>query len=29
MTAWSWAAIVLQGAFALYFLWLKVGPGAV
>jgi Mn2+/Fe2+ NRAMP family transporter len=29
MTAWSWAAIGLQAAFALYFLWLKLGPGAV
>jgi Mn2+/Fe2+ NRAMP family transporter len=29
MTAWSWAAIILQAAFALYFLWLKLGPGAV
>jgi Mn2+/Fe2+ NRAMP family transporter len=28
MTAWSWVAIVLQAAFALYFLWLKFGPSA-
>jgi Mn2+/Fe2+ NRAMP family transporter len=29
MTAWSWVAIILQAAFAAYFLWLKLGPGAV
>jgi Mn2+/Fe2+ NRAMP family transporter len=29
MTAWSWAAILLQAAFAAYFVWLKLGPGAV
>ena len=29
MTAWSWAAIVLQAAFALYFLWFKFGPSSV
>lgn len=29
MTAWSWVAIVLQAVFAIYFLWLKLGPGAV
>lgn len=29
MTAWSWGAIILQAAFAAYFLWLKLGPGAV
>ena len=28
MTAWSWVAIALQAAFAVYFLWLKLGPGA-
>ena len=28
MTAWSWAAIALQAAFALYFLWFKFGPSA-
>ena len=28
MTAWSWAAIALQAAFALYFLWFKFGPAA-
>ncbi len=26
MTLWSGTAIALQGAFALYFLWLKFGP---
>lgn len=26
MTAYSWASIVLQAAFALYFLWFKFGP---
>ena len=25
MTAWSWAAIILQAAFASYFLWMKFG----
>jgi Mn2+/Fe2+ NRAMP family transporter len=29
MTAWSWVAIILQAAFAAYFLWLKLGPGTV
>jgi Mn2+/Fe2+ NRAMP family transporter len=29
MTAWSWVAIILQAAFAAYFLWLKLGLGAV
>lgn len=28
MTAFSWASIVLQAAFALYFLWFKFGPSA-
>lgn len=28
MTAWSWVAIALQAAFALYFLWFKFGPSA-
>ncbi len=28
MTAFSWASIVLQSAFALYFLWFKFGPSA-
>ena len=28
MTTWSWIAIVLQAAFALYFLWFKFGPSA-
>lgn len=26
MTAWSWVAIVLQAAFAVYFLWFKFAP---
>jgi Mn2+/Fe2+ NRAMP family transporter len=29
MTAWSWVAVILQAAFAAFFLWLKLGPGAV
>lgn len=29
MTAWSWLAIMLQAAFALYFLWFKFGPSTV
>jgi Mn2+/Fe2+ NRAMP family transporter len=28
MSAWSWTAIALQAAFALYFLWSKFGPAA-
>jgi EamA domain-containing membrane protein RarD len=28
MTAFSWVSIVLQAAFALYFLWFKFGPTA-
>jgi len=28
MTAWSWVAIVLQAAFAVFFLWFKFGPTA-
>ncbi len=28
MSAWSWVAIVLQAAFAIYFLWFKFGPQA-
>ena len=28
MTAFSWVSIVLQTAFALYFLWFKFGPSA-
>ena len=28
MTAFSWASILLQAAFALYFLWFKFGPAA-
>jgi len=26
MSAWSWLAITLQGAFALYFIWIKFAP---
>ncbi|MFZ9932965.1 MAG: NRAMP family divalent metal transporter [Chthoniobacterales bacterium] len=29
MTAFSWVSILLQAAFALYFLWFKFGPSAV
>ena len=29
MTTWSWVAILLQAAFALYFLWFKFGPGTL
>jgi len=28
MTAFSWVSIILQAAFALYFLWFKFGPTA-